>query len=342
MWGDIVPSVSVIVPVFNGAEFLRPCIDSILAQTFRDLEIILVDDGSTDDSPLICDSYASQDKRVISIHQINAGAAAARNHGLAVASGKYVTFVDCDDWIDNDMYEHMVITAETKKCDLVICDCIKEFGTDRQLYTHDFPGGYFDRNTMVLRYFPQLLMPDTMEYPITISNCLLLIGRSVIIENNLSFPDGMRFSEDLLFGSEVGYFSQSMTYLKGYAPYHYRQNPHSVTRTSFSDKWPLLLELYRRIKQSFQHKRDFDFAPPIHRCMLFFVYMSMNHRLSAKVSIAQFFRDASVVLDNVEVRQALKSIRVCRLQISWKLKAITLIYKIKLLRPALLLLRNRC
>lgn len=334
------PKISIIVPVYNGAEFLRPCIDSILGQTFPDLEVILVDDGSTDESPAICDRYAAQDNRVICIHQENAGAAAARNCGLKASTGKYIAFVDSDDWIDQDMYETMVNAAEERNCDLVICDCLKESEAGSCIYTHELPGGYYDREAMVAQYFPQLLMPDSMEYPVTISNWLLLIRRETIEENRLSFPEGMRFSEDLLFGSEVGYYAQSMTYLKGYTPYHYRQNPASVTHTAFKDKWPLLLELYRRIRKSFQEKANYDFTPQIQRCMLFFVYMAMNQRLAAKLPLKQFFREARAVLDHPEVRNALMPIRIGQLNISWKLKITSLIYQKKYLRPALLLLRR--
>lgn len=319
---------------------MRHCVDSILGQTFRDLEVILVDDGSTDKSPEICDRYAVQDARIVCIHQENAGAAAARNRGLKVAAGEYIAFVDSDDWIDQDMYEKMVDVAEAQNCDLVICDCLKESSAGSHIYTHELPGGYYNRDAMVSQYFPQLLMPDSMEYPITISNCLLLIRREIIIENQLSFPEGMRFSEDLLFGSEVGYFSQSMVYLKSYTPYHYRQNPASVTHTVFRDKWPLLLELYRRIKTSFEAKADFDFTLQIQRCMLFFVYIAMNERLYAELSVKQFFRNAKAVLDHPDVREALAPIKICQLNISWKLKIISLIYQKKNLRPALLLLQR--
>ena len=319
---------------------MRSCVDSILAQSFCDLEIILVDDGSTDESPEICDRYATQDKRVICIHQENAGAAAARNRGLKASTGKYIAFVDSDDWIDRDMYETMVSVAEERNCDLVICDCLKESEAGSCIYTHELPGGYYGREAMVAQYFPQLLMPDSMEYPVTISNVLLLIRREIIEENRLSFPEGMRFSEDLLFGSEVGYYAQSMTYLKDYTPYHYRQNPASVTHTVFKDKWPLLLELYRRIRKSFQKKPDYDFTPQIQRCMLFFVYMAMNQRLAAKLPLKQFFQEVKKVLDHPEVREALVPIHIGQLNISRKLKVISLIYQKNYLRPALLLLRR--
>ena len=160
----------------------------------------------------------------------------------------------------------------------------------------------------------------------------------MITENHLSFPIGMRFSEDLLFGAEVGYHARSMTYLRGFAPYHYRQNPESVTHTEYKDKWPLLRALWCRISESFEKKTDYDFAQQIYRCMLFFVYMAMNQRISADLSTKEFFREVRTVLDDPLVSQALREIRISQLNITWKLKIITLIYKKKCLRPAVLLL----
>lgn len=335
------PKVSVIVPVYNAEKYLQECVESVLGQTLSDIELILVDDGSTDGSPALCDQYAAKDVRVRVIHQKNAGAAAARNHGLGIAQGEYVAFVDSDDWIDADMYERMVAAAETNEIELVICDCLKESDKGSYLYTHELPPGAYDLERMRSVYYPQLLMPDTVEYPVTISNWLLLIRHTVITENHLSFPIGMRFSEDLLFGAEVGYHAKCMTYLKGYSPYHYRQNPDSVTHSGYKDKWPLLRELWRRIDDSFSKKTDYDFTQQICWCMLFFVYVAMNQRLSADLSARELLCETRTILDDPLVRKSLSRIRVNRLNISWKLKIITWIYKGKCLRPAILLLRMK-
>ena len=102
--------VSIIVPVYNAEKYLRECVESVLGQTLSDIELILVDDGSTDGSPALCDRYAVQDHRVKVIHKPNGRAASARNAGLRAASGEYVAFVDADDWISPDMYEKMLQT----------------------------------------------------------------------------------------------------------------------------------------------------------------------------------------------------------------------------------------
>lgn len=115
------PELSIIVPVYKVEKYLPKCIDSILAQTFRDFELILIDDGSPDRCGAICDEYAAKDSRIKVIHQQNAGVSAARNAGLDIATGTYLGFVDSDDWIEPEMYETMITTAKEKQVDVVVC-----------------------------------------------------------------------------------------------------------------------------------------------------------------------------------------------------------------------------
>ena len=114
--------VSVIVPVYNVELYLKFCVESIIMQTYENLEIILVDDGSKDGSPHICDAFLNKDKRVRVIHQQNQGLSAARNAGIEVARGKYFTFVDSDDYIRKDMIERLVNLVERKKVDIACCE----------------------------------------------------------------------------------------------------------------------------------------------------------------------------------------------------------------------------
>ena len=102
------PKVSVVIPVYKVEPFLRRCVDSVLHQTLTDLDIVLVDDGSTDHCPQICDSYAQQDSRVQVIHKQNGGLASARNAGMRAATGEYLFFLDSDDWIEADGGEYIL------------------------------------------------------------------------------------------------------------------------------------------------------------------------------------------------------------------------------------------
>lgn len=132
------PLISVIVPVYNAEAYIRKCVESIIGQTYMNLEIILVDDGSPDNCGKICDEYAKQDNRIVVIHQENTGQAGARNHGIAVAKGEYIGFVDSDDWVAPEMYQVLLDSLQRNGCDIAVCgrftvrDCaIKESASFR-------------------------------------------------------------------------------------------------------------------------------------------------------------------------------------------------------------------
>lgn len=119
---DCMKMVSVIVPIYNAACYLESCIDSIINNTYRNLQIILVDDGSTDSSAAICDKFAASDSRIVVIHQRNSGLVAARNAGIGAASGDYISFVDADDQIAPEFYAKMVAAIESKDADIAACE----------------------------------------------------------------------------------------------------------------------------------------------------------------------------------------------------------------------------
>lgn len=125
--------ISVIVPVYNVENYLRRCVDSILGQTYRDLEVILADDGSTDGSGKICDDYAQKDGRVRVIHKENGGLSDARNAGMQAATGGFLAFVDSDDLVAPDMFRRMLEILQTEKSDIVQCG-VKKFFLEEELY----------------------------------------------------------------------------------------------------------------------------------------------------------------------------------------------------------------
>lgn len=133
------PELSIIVPIYKVEKYLPKCIESILNQSFIDFELILVDDGSPDYCGLICDEYAGKDSRVKVIHQNNQGVSAARNAALDVAEGRYLGFVDADDWIEKDMYQTMLQTAFASRADVVICG-IQYFTENGILIREDLKG----------------------------------------------------------------------------------------------------------------------------------------------------------------------------------------------------------
>ena len=172
------PKVSVIVPVYNAEKYLAECVDSILAQTLRDIEVILVDDGSTDTSPAICDASAGKDSRVKVIHKANGRAASARNAGMKIVQGEYVAVVDSDDWISPDMYEKMLAAG----ADVCLCDYVRFQGNQEFPFSQpNIRAGFYNKEQICKEVYPRLVM-DGVEFPITISNWAMLIKRKVITE----------------------------------------------------------------------------------------------------------------------------------------------------------------
>lgn len=259
------PRISVIVPVFNAEKYLAVCVDSILNQSVRDLECILVDDGSTDLCPALCDEYAKKDSRVRVIHKENGRAASARNAGLQIAKGDYVAFVDADDWISPEMYEKMLAAA----ADVCLCDYVRFHGEQELSVSHScIRAGFYDKKQIRQEIYPHLVM-DGLEYPVTISNCVLIIRHSLLTENRLSYREDIHISEDAPFGSEVLYCAHTFAYLKGEILYHYRVTEGSASRSYQEWWWESFLKINEETEHFFASCGDYDFTQQIKSNMFY-------------------------------------------------------------------------
>lgn len=215
--------LSIIVPVYGVEKYLQHCLDSILQQTFQDFEIILVDDGSKDNSGKICDDYAAQDTRIKVIHQENAGLAMARNSGLTVAVGLYVAFVDSDDWLEPDMYEMLFSDIEQNMADIALCGYVNDYGTGKK----------YDVSTK-----KDILVLDS-EKAIEImlkgkpfgAYAWNKVFKRALLEE-LRFPN-VRFAEDVFFTWNLFHRASKITYNSS-AKYHYRQRPESLCSAAFN------------------------------------------------------------------------------------------------------------
>lgn len=314
--------ISVIVPVYNSENYLEQCIKSICKQSYGELEIILIDDGSKDNSFSICQSFAQKDSRIRVLHQNNKGVSSARNAGLEYASGDYVTFVDSDDYIDENMYSSMVEISQEYNADVVMCDCIKEYSDYSYIYTHPIRGGFYNSSALKKEYYNHLIMMENVEYPATISNCLMLIKKC----NLPKYADNIKYSEDLLFGAQVLYNAESFYYMKGYAFYHYNcKNIDSTTHVYHEDKWENNKKLFELTKRYFSEKR---FEEQINKMLLFFVYNTLSDIRYGNEETK--IRKANAILDDPDVRNMFRKLNVIALPINIKLKILTLMYKYKI------------
>lgn len=215
--------ISVIVPVYKVEKYLRKCVESIQKQTYTDLEIILVDDGSPDRCGEICDELATEDKRIKVIHQKNEGLSCARNVGIANSSGEYISFVDSDDYIADQMLETLIDVITESNCDISMCGCqITAENGDK------IASDVFDN---------EILSGDTL-----IQKCVLplktaawnKVFRKSIIQNH-TFPNGKIHGEDLVFLSNV--LTPEVTLATtSYCGYYYVKHPESITTGRFTEK----------------------------------------------------------------------------------------------------------
>ena len=178
--------ISIIIPVFNAEKFLRQCVASVIGQAYRDLEIILVDDGSTDESPKICDEFAAEDSRIIAVHQANGGVSVARNIGLEKATGDWITFIDADDYIQENYFR--IIHVDTKT------DWI-HLNMERDNYYKGYESVNFENQ----EYTVQEFVAKYSLYPHFPEAWAKFFKRDIIERNNLRFNNNLKFGEDSLF-----------------------------------------------------------------------------------------------------------------------------------------------
>lgn len=332
--------ISVVVPVYNAEKYLYRCIGSILEQTYKNVEIILVDDGSEDTSGAVCDQYAVQSDRVRVIHQDNAGVSSARNAGLKAALGEYVIFMDSDDYIETNMYEEMMRIIDRYHCDVVLCDCEKEFPDHSEKYTHQIRAGFYDRKQLEDEYYPALLITENMEYPATISNCLCMFRKSILNEE-VYYEPGVRYSEDWLFGTQILIRSRSFYYMKGRYFYHYRMNEDSATHKPVCDKWKDYSILYEGFEKEFSQTGEYDFKSQLNRVLLFLVYNAISSIHGASLPMREKGTLITEILDDSRVKRMFRQVKILQLGISNKQRIITVLYKYKIGIPLLVLYFNK-
>ena len=193
------PLISVIVPVYNAEDLLRRCVDSILAQTFKQIEIILVDDGSIDRSGVICDEYAAEHSGIVAIHQKNQGVSSARNVGIDAARGKYLGFVDSDDWIEPDLYTYLVNCLEQNGTEMSVCGYLVHKGKAAvRNYINIVLPGCMNREEALRSFINSDGVQGFLWNKLFSRELLLRAGNGELLKLN---PD-IHVCEDLLYSSQ--------------------------------------------------------------------------------------------------------------------------------------------
>lgn len=265
------PKISLIIPVYNAEEYLPRCIDSILNQSYKNLEIILVDDGSKDGSGKMCDDFALKDPRIVVVHQLNGGASSARNHGLDIASGELIAFVDSDDFIHPDMYRVLHQALVQDNADIAQCSFINVEDSEMILPETIQQSEIIDKLEAARRI--------SYEYPLFYIVVWNKIYRRSIFRD-IRFPLSKMYEDEFL--SLKLFFETNRISVVNTPLYYYYQSPVSVMRGSFSKQKLQYIEAIeeRLLFLRMHNLKDFE---RINQKKLCYWILSFYHRNHADV-----------------------------------------------------------
>ena len=334
------PVLSIVVPIYKVEKYFERCIQSILAQSLRDIEIILVDDGSPDKCQELCDRYALLDSRIKVIHKRNGGLSSARNAGIRIASGDYIGFIDSDDDVDYAMYEKMYEKAIKFDVDFVMCDYIRiDDNGVSILKSSSIRGGYYTRNDICNNIFPSLIMGKNLEYGPLLSVCQCIYKNKFLKNFSIYFDEDVKWSEDNIFSSKVGLYASSFYYLKNEGLYHYYKNPDTITTGYRNEAWNVYLCMNRHLHELFDKVHTYNFEKQLNWHLIYYscnclgMLSTYLNKQNAKIEILK-------MLNNAELQLALKK-DICTLDISIKLKLQLYLMKYKIVSILLTIAKRR-
>lgn len=321
--------ISVIVPVYNAGKYLDRCVSSILSQTFNNCEILLINDGSTDNSLEICNSYAQRDQRIKVVSQANAGVSAARNIGLSIAAGKYVMFVDSDDYMLPGMCEMMVEAIESKDADCIICGTTETWGG---LWAPEENEDYTNltsfKKDFIRHLSTELLSPPWNK-----------IYKRELIKNG--FDSSVSFGEDLMFNLDYFKNCKKIAFISDAPFYHEKANENSLVNKVYPSRLSEIEKVHSAVLD-FYEGSDPDISKKYIRDIIVYYRAVVQNRNFKREEKRAFFEkwiktshlkeiDLSKVSIDWKNRLLLLFIRhrlwlLTELQINWK-SALKLFYK---------------
>lgn len=266
--------VSIIVPVYNGEKYLDDCISSILKQTYTNIEIIIVNDGSTDKTREICEFYQKTDARIIIFNKKNEGLVSARRTGILNAHGKMVTFVDSDDWIEYNMIEEMVLMQAKTNAEVVITNCFKNNGQSENTIKNNIKSGYYQDQRLIEEVYTKMLYYDgfyrfgILQY---VWSKLFMLDTAVKISKMLD--DRVDIGEDVAFVYSL-ILEVNSIYISERSFYHYRIHQKSMTNRlqQYKNYFKNLSILYINLDKNFKNTDYYETM--IYQLNMYFCYMT--------------------------------------------------------------------
>lgn len=316
--------ISVIVPVYGVERVLKRCVDSILAQTYENLEIILVDDGSPDRCPRICDAYAEKYPNIVVVHKKNGGLTSAWKEGVRHASADLIGFVDSDDWIEPDMYERLEQELVQQEADIVMAGLVFDYeepGYPPRKETSRMDMTVYDRKELT-EIFPVLLNDRSFIGRMIQPSRVTKLFRRRLVENNLVlWDDRVTVGEDLQMVFAAVLDADKICTIPDYYPYHYWYNVSSMTGghdPCYLDKIKLLRKRMEAISDT---KGVYDFRPQIRNDFLSLAVMAVKNEIwrNHTDSFREVLRHVKQMCRDESVQEALQNHTMDRIGLSVKL-----------------------
>lgn len=316
--------ISAIIPVYNSEEYLEECIKSLINQSLKEIEMIFINDGSRDNSLSILEKYKKIDKRIKIINQSNSGPSNARNRGLQIAKGEYISFIDSDDWIDINMYKEMYSIAQSENADIVISDMIKYYSKEDYKYVKELnlPQGLYTGEIIiekiVSKYFKNSLC-NSMADKIFKSD--IIREHSICLDESLYYAEDWKFNVDFLKYTNRAYYMNK-------AFYYYRRNYESSSCKYNEDTFShngITLYNNRKIYAKYFNINEFEGAEELLNIMKHCIIMEVSQK---EVSIKRKINRINTIINMSEVNEAI--IHVCKNKLSLKDKIFYLATKRKM------------
>lgn len=319
------PKVSIVIPVYNMQKYLDKCMQSVLAQSLTDIEILLVDDGSSDASPAMCDDYAKKDLRVRAVHKPNGGLTSAWKRGSQEATGDYIGYIDSDDYIEKDMFERLYERAVATDADIVCCGLTHLYEDDPQRrWTEqmEFETDSLRKEELKSIVYPTLINDGSFMGRRLQPNRVTKIVKADLVKRNLEMcADEVSIGEDYQFSLCMFLDAQRVEIIRDYFPYYYYMNNASMTMRhdkTYPEKIRIMRDNLCRISDA---KNIYDLKPQIwndYVCLLVLHVKGIVYK-QKEVPYRLLKQEMREVLSQPDVTQALRKWDMPRLSIAEKL-----------------------
>lgn len=339
------PKLSVIIPVYNVERYLERCVDSIRNQTLYELEIILIDDGSTDASGQICDNLSKEDKRIRVIHKENEGQGIARNCGLEIAIGKYVAFVDSDDYMEEDAYEFIIGQMERKDAQIASFGYTKDDANGKVVYQSKIRERDYRKKEINSQFILHFFGDDPEDDDLRgVSACMSIYRMDIINKNQIRFlSERQVFSEDTIFNLDYCKCIDKAIVCQRRL-YHYCLKEDSFTKGYQKDRWELTLyfaKLLEEYAEYYEIEKDVDSRIKMVLWVSLMDSIKQEVRLINNTPSKKIRKNVRSICEQWEVKELIGKLDVEKLNKKQKLFYLCLKYKCYSGLLLLSYLRNR-